>query len=151
MEQTEGPRIRNGVSEPSVALSEDHPHVNPSSHSGPFGFHNDEAEMDDCGDLDEIQEHTRCNSCWGRCMPRKCCQCWFDMWPCCRPVGMRIPRDDPLNPKTNMRLLFFTLLGIACGLIGGFIVRTPALFPWNCSLAREFLRFLPNNGDSEGD
>lgn len=123
--------MRNGLAEPVVPLADEHQLSVAAMNTGSFGFRNDDALMDSVEDLDEIQPHTKCNSCWGRCMPRRCCQCWFDMWPCCRPVGMRVPREDPLNPKTNLRLLFFTLLGIVCGLIGGFVVRIAWPLGWN--------------------
>lgn len=128
MDQSEGPRLRNVASEVPVALEQDNSTTIPSTNPTMFGYHNDEAVGPDGDDLDEVQPYTRCNACWGRCMPRRCCIAWFDMWPCCRPVGMRIPRDDPMNPRTNLRLLFLTMMGILLGLIGGFIVRNYGAF-----------------------
>jgi hypothetical protein len=124
MDHTEPPRIRNHVTEPSIGLEGD---INASSHTSKdqfaFGYLNEVAIDGHGNELDDVQSYTRCNSCWGRCMPRWMCSWWYDMWPCCRPIGMRVPREDPSNPKTNIRLLFFTLCGIVAGLIGGFIVR----------------------------
>lgn len=122
MDHSQAPRQRNPGAEPSVALDGHGPtdsNDTPSHlslvyvHEGPLGDFDDE--------IDNVQAYSRCNSCWGRCMPSWMCQWWYDLWPCCRPVGSRIPREDPQNPKTNIRLLFFTLCGIVAGLIGGFI------------------------------
>jgi len=124
MEQTEATRFRSHPPEQSVTLEGEFTPSPTSNGSRSFGYANEHSIRAVGDDLDDVQSYTRCNSCWGRCMPRWMCQWWYDMWPCCRPVGMRVPRDDPMNPKTNLRLLFLTLCGIVAGLIGGFIVRT---------------------------
>lgn len=124
MDQSQTPRQRNPGSEPSNGLEDDTLRTkNDSSDHVTLDYVGDGPLGGFEGELDGVQNYTRCNSCWGRCMPRWMCQWWYDLWPCCRPVGSRIPREDPLNPKTNIRLLFFTLCGIVAGLIGGFIVR----------------------------
>jgi hypothetical protein len=124
MDLSNGTRQRATDAEPVVALDFPEERPNPvNGTQGGFGYHIDEVTSESALEEDDIQGYTRCNACWGRCMPRRMCLWWYDMWPCCRPVGMRIPKDDPMNPKTNLRLLFFTLVGIVAGLIGGFIVR----------------------------
>lgn len=129
MDHSEGPRLRNVPVETPVILDDDHAQNGTSTNPTTFGYHNDEAASANGDDIEDIQGYTRCNSCWGRCLPRRGCLSWYEMWPCCRPVGARIPRDDPLNPKTNLRLLFLTMLGIVLGLIGGFIVRNSLCIP----------------------
>lgn len=132
MDTSEPTRFRSHTPDQPVSLEGDFTVPTPSKGADSFGYVNGHAIRGVEEEEDDVQEFTRCNACWGRCMPRCMCQWWYDMWPCCRPIGTRIPREDPMNPKTNLRLLFFTLLGIVVGLIGGFIVRTPPFSSYSC-------------------
>lgn len=136
MDHQNGPHQRVTITEPIVDLTfNDSDSTKAGAYDSTQGFQQEAASFAGESEDDIVQEYTRCNSCCGRCMPRCCCQWWFDLWPCCRPVGSRIPREDPMNPKTNIRLLFFTLCGIIAGLVGGFIVR---FTPFPC-----FMLYLP--------